>query len=91
MAIIERDFAFVGRVEAIETQLGELLSAIGIAGESGLARVNATPEGWAVDLTAEDRRASEQYNALDQALYDRIARLPGGRVLNPAKLSGPDA
>ncbi|NJM92949.1 MAG: hypothetical protein HC861_10330 [Rhodospirillaceae bacterium] len=91
MAIIERDFAFVGRVEAIETQLGELLSAIGIAGGNSLARANATPEGWTVDLTAEDRRASDEYNALDQALYDRIARLPGGRFLNPARLSGPGA
>jgi glycosyltransferase involved in cell wall biosynthesis len=91
MAIIERDFAFVGHVEAIETQLGELFSAIGIAGENSLARANATPEGWTVDLTAEDRRASEEYNALDQALYDRIARLPGGRFLNLAKLSVPVA
>ncbi len=91
MAIIERDFAFVGRVEAMQAQIGELLASIGIPAGSDLPHVNATPASAAIELSAEDRRASEEYNALDQALYDRIARLPAGRFLNPEKLRAPAA
>jgi GT2 family glycosyltransferase len=86
MAIIERDFIFVGRVEAMETQIGELLASIGIPSGSELQRLNATPATATIELTAQDRSASEEHNALDRALYDRIARLPAGRFLNPERL-----
>jgi hypothetical protein len=86
MAIVERDFAFVGRVESLERHLDALFASLGTANAGPLARLNAMPADGMGELNAADRRAVEEYNVLDRALYDRIAQLPGGMFLNPARL-----
>lgn len=86
MEILERDFAFVGRVEELDAHVAALFSSLGLAESGGLARLNTFAAGDKSELTAGDRGALEEYNRLDQALYDRIARLPQGMLLNPAQL-----
>lgn len=86
MRILERDFAFVGRAEALDKQLARLVIAMGAERTPALERANAAEPGARTDLRSEDRDAAETYNYLDQLLCDRIATLPGGYLFDADKL-----
>lgn len=87
MRIIERDFAFVGRFESLDSQLGSLIQAMGAYRTAPLGHSNGTTAKPSRPLDAEDRDMAESYNYLDQLLYDRIAAIPGGYHLDPDKLA----
>jgi GT2 family glycosyltransferase len=83
--ILMRDFAFVGRQESLDEDLGALVAMLGGPRDGRTARVNAAPrqEGG---LTNAEREVAHAYHRLDAALVARVAALPGGRWLNPGLL-----
>ncbi|OWK30936.1 glycosyltransferase family 2 protein [Sphingomonas mucosissima] len=81
LAIIERDFMFVGLQERLDEhlpQFGRLLDVpdIGSIPQINGARLAERP------LSEEDLAAIDAYNALDRLLYDSIAARPGGLFLS---------
>ena len=79
LAIIERDFAFVGLQEQLAEHLGRFADLLALGPIGAVPRVNVGDA--APDLTAADRAAAEAYNALDRKLYDSIATRSGGLFL----------
>ncbi len=85
MATIMRDFAFVGRQEDLDAHLAALMAALGLPTGGKAAMLNVAPPSD-LQLAPEDRIAAEAYHQLDRLLYERIAALPGGLLVNPALL-----
>ncbi len=80
LAIIRRDFVFVGLQEQLEDHLADFGRLIDLPTIGRIPRVNAARGDEAV-VCAEDLAAIDRYNALDQLLYDAIAAEPGGLFL----------
>jgi GT2 family glycosyltransferase len=79
LAIIERDFLFVGLQERLDAHLARFGEALDIPDLGAAPRVNVSRE--VDDLSAEDVAAIDDYNTLDRMLYDAIAARPGGLFL----------
>ena len=86
MATLMRDFAFVGRQEDLDAHLAALMAALGLPTDAKAAMLNVAPPSD-LRLAPDDLAAAEAYHQLDRVLYDRIAALPGGLLLNPALLA----
>ncbi len=82
LAIIERDFLFVGLQEKLDTHLPRLADLLELGAIGRVPRVNEAR--GVVDMADADREAAEAYNALDRILYDAIAALPGSLFAKPA-------
>ena len=87
MEIIADNFAFVGRLEQLETQLELRLRCLGLHGAPSLSRLNIADSSAVPELSAGDREALQEYNQLDRALCDRIGRLRDGMHLDPSMLA----
>ncbi|WP_085809312.1 glycosyltransferase family 2 protein [Sphingomonas sp. TZW2008] len=81
LAIIERDFVFVGLQDRLAEHLAGFGAAIGLDTIGTVPRFNVSRHDEA--LSDEDREAIDAYNALDQILYDAIAARPGSMFLRP--------
>lgn len=76
LAIIERDFVFVGLQERLDEHLPRFGAMLEIPAIGSVPHVNVSRT---VDqLDPNDRAMIERYNALDRLLYDKIASRPGG-------------
>ncbi|WBH15797.1 glycosyltransferase family 2 protein [Sphingomonas radiodurans] len=76
LAIIERDFLFVGLQERLGEHLAHLAAALDIPAIGEIPRVNVSRD--TTELSPADEEAITAYNALDRLLYDAIAARPGG-------------
>jgi GT2 family glycosyltransferase len=75
LEIIERDFAFVGRQEALDDHLALLLEQLDVVGSaSPMRRLNTRRQERPIELSAE----AMAFNKLDRQLYDAIAGRSGG-------------
>lgn len=79
LAIIERDFLFVGLQERLGEHLAQLGAALDIPAIGAIPRVNVSRD--TTDLSDADEEAITAYTALDRLLYDTIAVRPGGLFL----------
>jgi GT2 family glycosyltransferase len=71
LAIIERDFLFVGLQERLDEHLARFGQALDIPAIGAVPQINVSRD--AADLTPGDAEAIDTYNALDRLLYDAIA------------------
>ncbi|QNE30877.1 glycosyltransferase [Sphingomonas sp. NBWT7] len=81
LAIIERDFIFVGLQDQLAAHLAAFATAIGLDTIGTVPHFNVSRRD--TPLSDEDRDTVAAYNALDRMLYDAIAARPAGMVLKP--------
>ena len=81
LAIIKRDFMFVGLQERLDDHLAQFGRLIDLPNIGGIPHINAARAADPL-LSDEDLEAIDAYNALDRLLYDAIAALPGGLFLS---------
>ncbi|MCC2980309.1 glycosyltransferase [Sphingomonas sp. IC4-52] len=80
LAIIKRDFVFVGIQERLDDHLAQFGRLIDLPDIGGVPQINVA-RGADPMFSAEDVEAIDAYNALDRLLYDAIVALPGGLFL----------
>lgn len=80
LALIERDFVFVGLQERLDEHLRQFGRLIDVPEIGAVPPINTARAAERV-LSDEDLAAIDAYNALDQLLYDAIAARPGGLFL----------
>ena len=86
MALLERDFAFVGQQDALAEHLGALLEALG--GEAPRVRLHLNRGGeLCAAPTPGEAALLVEWNRLDIALLERVRALPGGMLLRPERLA----
>lgn len=84
-AVLQSDFAFVGRQEHLDEDLAALVAMLGGPPDGRTAQVNVAPAPE-LGLSEEEYAVAQAYHRLDAALLARVAALPGGRLLNPGLL-----
>lgn len=80
LAVIERDFIFVGLQERLDDHLRQFGRLIDVADIGIVPHLNAA-RGDEHPLSDEDVAAIDAYNALDRLLYEAILSRPGGLFL----------
>lgn len=80
LALIERDFMFVGLQERLDEHLPQFGRLLDVPDIGSIPHINAARAAER-SLSEEDLAAIDAYNALDRLLYDSIAARPGGVFL----------
>ncbi|SEJ82934.1 Glycosyltransferase, GT2 family [Sphingomonas sp. OV641] len=83
LAVIERDFMFVGIQERLQDHLVRFGRLIDVPDIGRIPHINAA-RAADVSVSDEDLEAIDAYNALDRLLYEAILARPGGLFIADA-------